>query len=299
MVKGLLIRQVFMVVDLSLALLVAFVIYLVSAKLLDTSAIDTAPPDLVADTSSLPERPHVASRESYDSIITSGLFGPAGQIGKPNADPGLITETAAPPTLKLYGTASSTPTDPLGTAVIENTTAKTLVKVATYYLGQAVTDELTLVEVQPRKVILLNKAKNQRQVLAMADTFMASPTPLGKPGMADLARAKSDANHPVIQRQDVAKELTNGQDLLAQLNPHFPTDDQGNVMGLAADNISSVPLLAQAGLKDGDLVQSVNGMNIKSQEDLLEVLNKFSSSKTVRLGIVRGGAPQMLTIGLE
>ena len=303
MVKGLLIRQVFMAVDLSLALLVAFAIYMVSAKILDTSAIAKPQTDDTAVATTPFEVKRVKERGVYDSIVTSGMFGPAGQVGKPATEvEGPAKEVTAPPTLKLYGTAASTPEDPLATAVIENAAAKTLVKVATYYLGQPVTDELSLIEVHPRKVVLLNKAKNERQVLAMADTFMASQPASPAPGLRDNAmRAAPAANHPTIQRQEVAQELssTSYQDLMAQLNPRFSTDEKGNVLGITSDSMSSMPLLAKAGLQDGDTVESVNGMKIRSDQDLVEVFNKFSSEKTIRLGIVRGGAPRLLTVGLE
>ncbi len=303
MVKGLLIRQVFMAVDLSLALLVAFAIYMVSAKILDTSAIANPQTGETAVASTPFEVKRVQERGVYDSIVTSGMFGPAGQVGKPAGEvAGPAKEVTAPPTLKLYGTAASTPEDPLATAVIENAAAKTLVKVATYYLGQSVTDELSLIEVLPRKVILLNKAKNERQVLAMADTFMASPQVPAAPGLRDNPmRAAAAANHPTIKRQEVAQELssTSYQDLMAQLNPRFQTDDKGNVLGITSDSMSSMPLLAKAGLQDGDTVESVNGMKIRSDQDLVEVFNKFSSEKTIRLGIVRGGTPRLLSVGLE
>ncbi|MBX7255873.1 MAG: PDZ domain-containing protein [Candidatus Hydrogenedentes bacterium] len=304
MVKGLLIRQLFMAVDLSLALLVAFVIYMVSAKMLDTSAIAKTPVESAPAATTPLEFRRVAERTTYDAIVNGGLFGAAGSTGKP-ADAELPANNVVVPTsasLKLYGTAASTPTDPLGTAVIENAAAKTLVKVQTYYLGQAVTDELTLLEVHPRRVILLNKAKNQREELAMADTFMTAQTlpNTGKPGLPAGGAAAMAPAHPVIQRQEVAKVLsTSYQDLASQLNPRFQTDDQGNVLGITSDSMSSIPLLEQAGLRDGDVVESVNGTKIRSEQDLAEIFNKYSNSKTIRLGIVRGGAAQMLTVGLE
>lgn len=304
MVKGLLIRQVFMAVDLSLALLVAFVIYMVTAKALDTSAIARSPGGNDAPLAAPLAIQQVKDRAAYDAIVASGLFGPAGDFGKPSdvANVEAPTEVQTTASLKLYGTAAAAPADPLGTAVIENAAAKTLVKVATYYLGQPVTDELTLLEVHPRKVVLFNQAKNQREVLLMADTFMtaqAPGTPRGGPAGPNLA--PMGPKHPVIQRNEVAKELSSNsyQDLMTQLNPRFQTDDQGNVLGITSDSMSNMPLLAQAGLQDGDIVESVNGAKIRSEQDLVDIFNKFSASKTIRLGITRGGSAQTLTVGLE
>jgi type II secretory pathway component PulC len=304
MVRGLLFRQVFVVVDLSLALLVAFVIYLVSAKLLDTGAVAPPVQSASADVPQVAHFQRVASRDQYDGIVRSGLFGPAGQAKRlAEAAPASVNEVSAPPTLKLYGTAASFPNDPLATAVIENSASRAPLKVATYYLDQQVTDELFLIEVYPRKVVLNNAVKNQREVLEMpelASSAGAPAGPLGHPVAHPNMPSERAPDYPQITRAEVNETLNNTsyQDLMTTLNPRMANDGHGNIQGVTSGNIASLPVLTKAGLQNGDIVESVNGMNLRSEQDIMEAFSKFNSSRTIRLGILRNGAPQMLTIGI-
>jgi len=306
-VKGLLIRQAFVIVDLVLALLVAFVVYLIAVRQLE---MEPAPPDLGGTRVDEPGVmvAKVGPLAEYDVIGSSGLFGPSGDDAEPNEpipiDPQL---EPPPPTLKLHATAASIdPDDPLSTAIIENSAAATVQKISTYYHGQPVTDELHLKEVFPRKVILENRTKNTLSELAMAEVTDKNPQPAG----AALARnqvrspvqlAQNTANTVALDRNAVAEELASYDyaDVVNTLSPEMAEDDNGNVTGITSQNFASVPLASEIGLQNGDVVNTVNGIKIDSDQKLMEIFQKFGNASTFRLGITRNGQPQMLTFKLE
>ena len=307
MVKGLLIRQAFFVVDLSLALLVALFIYLIAAKQLgvDSRALPPPPDDPVDST---PQLPSVGPLSDYESIAASGLFGSAANMAtdvvQTQENP---NEVPPPPTLTLHATAASDiPGDPLATAVIENSAAATVTKVNTYYLNQPVTAELALKEIYPRKVILENKAANSLSTLEMRDPAEApapaTPAVMARgPGKRPPAPTAATDNGVKLKRDELVEELAayDYTEVVSTLNPVMAEDDNGNVTGISSDNFASIPLASQIGLQNGDVVNTVNGIKIDSDQKLMEIFTKFKNSNTFRLGVTRNGTPMMLTFDLE
>ena len=70
-------------------------------------------------------------------------------------------------------------------------------------------------------------------------------------------------------------------------------------MGLVASEIESWAMGSKLGFKNGDIVQSINGISIDSREKLLEVAQRFGNASNFRVGILRDGKPRALTIRLE
>ncbi|MCC6486938.1 MAG: hypothetical protein IT364_05505 [Candidatus Hydrogenedentes bacterium] len=308
MVKGLLIRQAFLIIDLSLALLVALFVYLIAERVLRESPIALGPGEPGEGTMEAFQLPTVGPLSDYAVIETSGLFGPAASMATPAAP--AVTEpdmVEAPPTLTLHATAASEePSDPHATAVIENSAATTLQKVATYYLNQPFTAELSLKEVHPRKVILENKAANTMATLEMRDPT-ENPAPVTPAAMARgpqrrLPSAASEtANAVTLNREEMVQELAsyNYADVVSTLNPQMAEDENGNVVGISSDNFGSIPLASQVGLQNGDVVNTINGIKIDSDQKLAEIMDKFANASSFRLGVTRNGTPMMLTFKLE
>lgn len=308
MVKGLLIRQAFYVVDVALALLVALVIYFIADRQLESRAPTANPVDAApTDQSSAVAMTRVGPLSDYDVIMSNGLFGPAGQASVPGAPQ---AEEAAfvppPPTLTLHATAASDePGDPLATAVIENSAAPTVQKIATYYHDQPVTENLYLKEVYPRKVVLENRKENSVSELVMADASKEpSPGTLAAMARGQVRRPTRLTGAPdtiSLKRDEVAEELATYDyaDVVNTLNPTMAEDANGNVTGITSDNFASIPLAASVGLQNGDVVNTVNGIKIDSDQKLIEIFNKFQNASTFRLGVTRNGTPVMLTLKLE
>ena len=308
MVKGLLIRQAFVIIDLSLALLVALFVYLIAERLLRENPVAGGPVGPVEGTTTTFQLPTVGPLSDYASIETSGLFGPAANM----APPAVSTEdkvdvVAPPPTLTLHATAASEePSDPQATAVIENSAATTVQKVATYYLNQPVTAELSLKEVHPRKVILEDKVAKTVSTLEMRDPT-ENPAPVTPAALArgpqkrPPSAAAETANAVTLNREEMVQELAsyNYADVVTTLNPQMAEDDNGNVVGISSDNFASIPLASQVGLQNGDVVNTINGIKIDSDQKLAEIFEKFSNASSFRLGVTRNGTPMMLTFKLE
>lgn len=304
MIKGLAIRQAFLLLDWLLVVLLLVGGAYVGMRLLgigDSSTIDSAAAggDLVGEASAM-SLAQVGPRSAYDQIVKASLFGPAGSQ-EPQA------EAAPPPPpqeeivetqlrLKLVGTSATTPKDLFATAVILNEEKNVL---GTYAVGQAVVEEVTVEEIHARKVILFNKRQNRREVLRSdekdegADTMAAAMPPAG-PVSSGPTRQVS-----VTKTELVSEVLMNYPALVSEIKPRLHRDETGKVVGITGDNLSRLPMADKLGVKDGDVLQSVNGEPIDSEQKVIELINKYRNAGMVSIGLLRDGKPETVTYRLK
>ncbi|MBN2310644.1 MAG: PDZ domain-containing protein [Candidatus Hydrogenedentes bacterium] len=308
MLKGLLIRQGFLAVDLVLAALLALVAYQVIVRAL-IEPVDNSVTVPVAEGRNIAEAldaVRVGDRADYERVVSGGMFGQAGRDSAPavatGPEPEDAVEVEAPRTLRLWGTTTASPMDPSATAVIENASSATAKKVGTYRLGEPVTDSLILAAVYPRKVKLHNEAMNRYEVLEMEEPGAGPAAAAGTPIASRAGRVEAPAGRNIarVPKDELFHEMTaKGTELVSMANPQMYYDDSGKIAGITSDNLSNIPIARKAGLQSGDVVQSVNGVAIDSQERIAEIFHKFQNASTFRLGILRNGKPEMLTVKLE
>jgi type II secretion system protein C len=305
MVKGIVIRQAFLVVDLLLTLLVVFGTYLIISEVFGVQS-----DAVVAHNNSDPKAEDfklakVGTRQSYDSLAESAMFGMAGQSDKVKpAESEVLTEqpseTRLP--LKLRGTSTVTAASPVATAVIENGVDKVT---QTYYLGQdVIRDQVSLAAVRKREVILLNKHTKARELLRMEEESVVGDTApiLGTgPRLSPGQGRGADISHRVgLKRDELIEELSvSYPELAARLDPEPYYDSSGQMAGIMSNSLSDVPMAVKMGLEDGDIVQAINGVNIDSEGKIFEIVNRFRNLSTFQVKILRKGKPMMITYQLE
>lgn len=171
MLRGLLVRRALGVIDVTLAAFVLLTGGLTIAKVFQPSAgLPTKPP--TENMSAGGEEVGFARLrplEEYQVILANKLFGDGAQYSQaaqpepPISPESLVKETTE--ALRLRGTSAAYPLDPLGSAIIERLTDDK--GIDTYYLGQPVTESLTLVEIYKAEVIFENKLDKTREILRM------------------------------------------------------------------------------------------------------------------------------------
>lgn len=92
----------------------------------------------------------------------------------------------------------------------------------------------------------------------------------------------------VVSKSDVQDSIKNVHELLSQVRvrPYFR---DGRPDGLAISNIKAGSFFAKLGLRNGDVVQGVDGRSIKSPDDVLDIYTKLKSASQVELQIRRRG----------
>lgn len=112
----------------------------------------------------------------------------------------------------------------------------------------------------------------------------ASPSPpnaFARVAKRELARAMED--FPTVARG-------------VHLVPRF---EAGVFQGFKLFGASRVPLLQHAGLKEGDVIRRINGVETSRPDQLLALLGQLPSLSSVELDLVRDGAPLHHAIALE
>jgi general secretion pathway protein C len=97
----------------------------------------------------------------------------------------------------------------------------------------------------------------------------------------------------VVGRSDLQESLNNLHELLSQarIRPHFK---DGRARGLAVTNIRPGSFFEKLGLRNGDIVQGIDGRDINSPDDVLEVYSKLRSGSHVTLQITRNGVQRTM-----
>ena len=306
MLKGLLVRQAFVILDVSLALLVAGLAFLVILRVYDDDSAIAELQNVDAGAASL-DVAQPESRDVYARIVDSGLFGPAARGHReepepePDPEPVDIIDHGLP--LRLLGTAAPTENNPLATAAIENSSRRT---VNIYYTDDVVMDRITLAEVYKRRVVLYNEATNERLVLKMDDDEEEEQAPVAT-ARADSPRRtpreqpdSGGGNEVVLDRNEVVMELAaNYGELVDTIQPELYYGDNGEVAGVTARNIGQAPIAERFDLREGDVIQTVNGIPIDSEDRIAEIVQRFGELNVFRVGILRNGQQRMMTYRLE
>jgi len=87
------------------------------------------------------------------------------------------------------------------------------------------------------------------------------------------------------------------QQNLGQLLNQFrtsPNDENGKPAGVRVDATGSDPLSAQAGIKPGDVVKSVNGIRINSFDEIFNLQDRLKNAREIRVVIERDGRHRTL-----
>lgn len=308
MVRGLVIRKTFILVDLALALLIAVVACLVAMEM--TRVIPG--PDAVTAEGGAPTEesvqslPQVSERAAYASLRQSGLFGEAGRWDPKAVAPPAPAEKPPEPdvvdtslNLRLMGTIALGGGSKFSTAFIEN--LDTNDRGRGYLIGDQVMDNVTLEEVLAREVIVLNKRFDppKRERLKMDEAQAESGTPFQAPSPA--APPDAGASERIsLKRDELMQDLyANYADLVTNVKPELARDANGNVIGVTAPNIGQVPLAQKLGIQDNDVLQTVNNEQIDSEQKILEIVQKYQTATSFRIGIMRDGKPKVITYRLE
>ena len=302
MLRGLAIRQAFLLGDwLIILLMVAGACYAAAhflgiplgqpgAQRDDVAVADPGGPGVLAA---------VKPRAEYERIVTSGLLGSAGKAAqeKPAAAPPPVEEETKL-RLKLCGTSATKPRDLFASAIILNEEKN---QTGTFCVGQEVVDKVTLEEVWQRKVILLNKAANRREVLrSEPDTKEGAGGGAGPTTPQPKLTTGTGGNRVTLKKQELVQDLVaNYTDIATQIKPELYYDAEGKVAGITASNLESIPIAQKLGVKNGDVLQTVNNEVIDSEQKIRELVDKYRNSSTFRIGLLRDGKPLVVTYKLE
>lgn len=185
--------------------------------------------------------------------------------------------------LKLWGTVTGDPDRSY--AVIENTQTR---QQNLYRVGDSV-QNATLKMILRSEVVLTHNGRDEK--LAMEKIQQGKTRPQRRTGRSSIApRPGGIRTQRVSLRrsmindamQDVSKLMTE-----IKISPHIGEDGQPS--GLAVSNIKPNSIFRRMGLRNGDVLKSVDGQDIRSVDDALRLYESMKSADSISVQIQRRG----------
>ena len=231
---------------------------------------------------------------------------PSDDVG-PLADYAVITERnifAASPAaaagepqgaaLRLWGIAFA---GSEALAIIEDTETRTQ---ALYRLGDRVRDGRLASIGWDRATVAFDGGDAVLEMArepAPADAPPAAEDAPPAPAAGDRIR-RTGENAYLVDRREIAGALGNTSGLLTQLRAVAEVRE-GRPAGFRLFRIRDESLFARLGLRDGDVVERVNGTAVHDPAALLRFLERLGHEPRVALDIVRADAPRTLVYDLR
>ena len=135
-----------------------------------------------------------------------------------------------------------------------------------------------------------------------ASTSRASANPLAagsntaNPGTT--APAATNVKVPADWQQTVERLRQNPAELAKRVQV-VPVLDGGKLTGVRLSAGGDAALMAQIGLRNGDVITSVNGMAVDSFARGQEIMTGLVSASSVRVTVLRDGKPTEVNVGLK
>ncbi len=222
----------------------------------------------------------------YSLIVTNNLFGgsdhpqiQSSSVEGPKIDSSMLLGEEFG--LKLTGTLAGGPR--VSRAIIENTETQE----TNYYKIGDVVASATIESIGPDKVILIHNG--QRRLLQMQSGSLGSV-----PSQSNLTVAPAiepDVKIPRSSRFGYVEDLFRQ----ATFEPYI---ENGQTKGLKITGLEKIPLAAAIGLKNGDVVQSVNGQELLSKQKAVQVLKKARTQSQMNMQLLRNGKSKELSFNL-
>jgi type II secretion system protein C len=223
----------------------------------------------------------------YTAIFERNLFGSEPISDTAAATPGAKDE------LLLRGTADFAGR---GYAVLEDPDSG---KQGIFEVGELVFDGPKLVAVEPPTATILRG--NRRIVLEITESENTSLQERASDGTAAAAgssiRQVGD-NRYVVDRGEVDHSIENLSTVVTQMRA-VPYLKDGKSVGFRVFNIRAGSLFEHMGLKNGDVIQAVNGSQLDDPSRALALLDEVQTSDEIRIDLLRDDHPNTLTYSIR
>ncbi len=156
----------------------------------------------------------------------------------------------------------------------------------------------TVLEIQDLKAIIVNGGHREFIDLDAAGTGAATPIAAATPKVTADGIKKLDDKHYQIERSTVNSALANLNDLAMQARI-VPSFKNGQANGFKLFSIRPDSLYSKIGVQNGDVIQSINGLDMNSPDKALEAYTKLRDAPSLDLQIERGGQTMSMHYGIQ
>jgi general secretion pathway protein C len=233
----------------------------------------------------------VHSRTYYNAIVARDIF----NLAPPPAAPEVENESLD---VKLVGTSQLSTGKPY--AIIEDTNGNQ----SLYQVGEQVPNAGKLVEVSKNRAVVMHN--NHRVALEIPREPMTPGAPLNtrpvpgfiqrlpgrglRPGGQHHGVRRLGSNQYLLDRSMVDSNIKNMAPLFTEIRA-TPQLQNGVANSYRLTEIQPDSIFQQIGLRDGDLLNAVNGQSVGDPGKAMVMLQSLQSQTSITLDVVRNGIP--------
>jgi general secretion pathway protein C len=265
-------------------------------------ALRPPPMQFSAVAANIPSEPQPeAPRMLADAIVTRGLFPlppgsdgslASGQASKPPPPPLNVATKVA-----LLGTVFGQQGGIM--AVLEDVSTK---KQSMYRMGEQISAVGVLSAIEKDRVLF--RSGNQEEWLDSAVSTAlknSSPIPLPAASGSEAAPkpvARAAPARSTIDRRELETVLSDIPRLFLHAQP-VPYFKDGKFSGLRLDVVNFYGFFGKLGLRSGDILRNINGVEINDPGSLITTLQQLKQERSVTLDIVRNDEPRTLAYDIR
>jgi len=196
--------------------------------------------------------------------------------------------------VRLRGTVYREPGNSL--AIIEDTKTR---KQDLYHVGDFILGEAKLIAVSRNKVYLERDGKQEVLEVYEGPEVKKGETAEGKPPQrasvpTGAGIKRLSANRYRIPPEDLGNAFENMNHLLTQVRM-VPNFEDGEPDGFKLLSVKDGSLVHRSGLRDGDIIKRVNGIEMDTPERAFEIYEQVKNEPVITVEIVRGGRQRTFT----
>jgi len=251
-----------------------------------------------------PSHTSYSPRQAVEQIRSSGLFllppapedgGTSGLSSERRGGSGTVVRASLglAGKLRLIGVVLG---DEHGVfAIIEDLSAK---QQSLYHLHESVLDLGEVTEIRRNGVVIRQGNVEELLELAHAEGLSAAVDPTGTPTPPKKPSTSGTPLRKVVDRREVEQAMSDLPKLLSQARA-VPNMANGAVNGYRLDYIAPASFYEKIGVQTGDVLQRVNGVDIRDPSTMLSLLQQLKNEQIVKLDVVRNNQRSTITYELR
>ncbi len=180
-------------------------------------------------------------------------------------------------------------------AIIEDLSSK---QQSLYHLHDSVLDLGEVSDIRRNGVVIRQGNLEELLELAHAEAPPVASDPAGTPPPSNKPSTSGAPLRKVVDRREVEQAMSDLPKLLSQARA-VPNMTNGAVNGYRLDYIAPASFYEKIGVQTGDVLQRVNGVDIRDPSTMLSLLQQLKNEQIVKLDVVRNNQRSTITYELR
>ncbi len=235
-----------------------------------------------------PAFPSTVSGKSYLDVIEGNIFNAKmrGKTEEATSVPQAEVIQAPPPDLRVILIGTVVGEEGNSYAIIDNQITR---EQSLYRLGESIDNQAKIVKIGRVEVVLL-MGDAQKSLRLYLDEEESGVGTTGTKTQ-ETSIVKVTPNQWVLDRQEIAVALDDLPQLLtkARVVPNFTA---GKPDGFRIFSIVPDSFFSKIGLQNGDVLQRINGVEVKDPENFMKVFQQLKGETAVTLDLIRNNQKQ-------